>query len=108
MRLVAVVSGFVRGAAKAVSDARTAEQITGMSDDEWWNARAPLLDDLSGDVWAERYPTITKLEADHAFDQLDRPDNTTPYMEREELDTFELGLSLLLDGIEVFIAANKG
>jgi hypothetical protein len=37
-----------------VSDARAAEQTTGMSDDDWWNARNPLLDELTGDVWETR------------------------------------------------------
>lgn len=107
MRIVAVVHGFVRGSAKAVSDARTAEQATGLSDDDWWNARAPLLDELSGVEWGERYPMITRLEAEHAFEQLDRPDDGTPYTVRDALDTFEFGLQRLLDGIETFIEARS-
>lgn len=103
MRLGQVVGSFVRGCAKALADARTAEQVTGISDDDWWNARSGLLEELTDDSWAERFPTITKLDGEHAFEQLDRPDDTTPYMVREELDTFELGLHLLLDGIDVFI-----
>lgn len=107
-RVVGVVSSFVRGAAKAVSDARTAEQATGMSDDEWWNARTPLLEELSGDAWTARYPTITRLNAEHAFDQLDRPDDSTPYMVQEALDTFEFGLQRLLDGIETYVEDRAG
>ncbi len=102
-RVVGVVAGFVRGAAKAVSDARTAEQATGVSDDDWWNARSPLLEELAGDQWAERHPTITRLAAEHAFEQLDRPDEATPYTVRDALDTFEFGLQRLLDGIETYI-----
>jgi AcrR family transcriptional regulator len=102
MRIVGVVSGYVRGAAKALSDARTAEQVTGLSDDEWWYARAPLLEEYSLE-WPERYPTITRLSAEHTFDQLDRPDDTTPYMVQDALDTFEFGLQRLLDGVEVYI-----
>ena len=103
-RIVSVVAGFVRGAAKAVSDARTAEQATGVSDDEWWNARAPLLTELVGDQWPTRYPTITRLDAEHAFDQDDRaPDDATPYTVQDALDTFEFGLQRLLDGIEAYI-----
>ena len=105
MRIVGVVYSFVRGAAKAVSDARTAEQATGLSDDDWWTARSPLLEELSGDRWPERYPTTTRLAAEHAFDQPDRPDDTTPYTVRDALDTFEFGLQRLLDGIEVYIAS---
>ena len=77
-----------------------------MSDDDWWNARAPLLEELADDAWDERYPTATRLAPEQAFDQPDRsPDDATPYMVREALDTFEFGLQRLLDGIEAFIAA---
>ena len=104
-RAAGVVHSFVRGAAKAVSDARTAEQATGLSDDEWWNARAPLLEELAQDVWAKRYPIASRLNEEHAFDQLDRPDDSTPYMVQDALDTFEFGLQRMLDGIEAYIAA---
>jgi AcrR family transcriptional regulator len=107
-RLVSVVSSFVRGSAKAVSDARTAEQATGVSDDDWWNARAPLLEEIVDEVRSARFPTIMRLAAEHAFEQPDRsPDDDTPYLERDVLDTFELGLQLLLDGVEVFISARS-
>jgi AcrR family transcriptional regulator len=104
-RVVGVLASFVRGSAKAVSDARTAEQATGLSDDAWWNARSPLLEEMTADFWAERYPLLTRLESEHAFDQVDRPDDTTPYTVRDALDTFEFGLQRLLDGIEAFIEA---
>ena len=107
-RAANVLASFVRGAAKAVSDARAAEQATGMSDDEWWSARAPLLEEIGADVWAERYPILTRLQAEHAFDQLDRPDETTPYLVQEALDTFEFGLQRLLDGLEAFITGPGG
>jgi len=107
-RIVSVVAGFVRGSAKAVSDARTAEQATGLSDDEWWTARAPLLTEMLGDQLPTRYPTMTRLEAEHAFDQGDRPaDDTTPYTVRDAVDTFEFGLQRLLDGIETYIDASR-
>jgi AcrR family transcriptional regulator len=107
-RIVSVVAGFVRGAAKAVSDARTAEQATGLSDDEWWNARAPLLTEMVGDQWLTRFPTVTRLEAERAFAQADRPDDdTTPYTVRDAVDTFEFGLQRLLDGIETYIDASR-
>jgi AcrR family transcriptional regulator len=103
-RAVSALGGFVRGAAKAVADARAAEQATGLSDDDWWNARSPLLDEMQDEDWAERYPTITRLEQEQAFDQPDRADDdTTPYTVREALDAFEFGLQRLLDGIEALI-----
>lgn len=103
-RAVGVLSSFVRGAAKTVSDARAAEQATGLSDDEWWNARSPLLDEITADVWNERYPVSSRLSEQQAFDQLDRPDDSTPYLVQDALDVFEFGLQRLLDGLEAHIA----
>jgi AcrR family transcriptional regulator len=103
-RIVASVSGFVRGAARGIVEAKTAEQATGQSDDDWWNARSPLLDELSADVWPDRYPVITRLQEHQAFDQPDRtPNDATPYMVKEAVDAFEFGLQRLLDGLEAYI-----
>ena len=104
-RAVSAVSNFVRGSAKAVADARAAEQATGLSDDDWWNARSSLLDELLPPAqFAERYPTATRLDQEHAFDQADRsPGDDTPYTVKEALDAFEFGLRRLLDGIEAFV-----
>jgi AcrR family transcriptional regulator len=102
MRTVGVVAGFVRGSAKALSDARTAEQATGLSDDDWWSARSPYFEELSADVWPTRYPTIAKLSEEHAFDA--PADDENPYMVQDALDTFEFGLQRLLDGIEAYVA----
>jgi AcrR family transcriptional regulator len=99
------LAGFVRGAAKAVSDARAAEQATGVSDDDWWLARSPLLDEMVGAEWEARFPVSTKLSAAQAFDQVDRPDDELPYTVRDALDTFEFGLQRLLDGFASHIAA---
>lgn len=104
---VSLVDNFVRGAAKTMSDIRAAEQVTGVSEDDWWYTRSALLDELSGDIWAERYPTITKLSEQQAFDQVDRPDEETPYLVQDALDTFEFGLQRLLDGIEAFIDSRR-
>lgn len=99
------LAGFVRGAAKAVSDARSAEQVTGVSDDDWWNARSPVLDELVGDQWAIRFPVSTRLSEEQAFDQVDRPDDELPYTVRDAFDTFEFGLQRLLDGFAAHIDA---
>jgi AcrR family transcriptional regulator len=108
-RVVGVLASFVRGAARAVADARAAERATGVSDDDWWAARSAMLDELVGDWWAERYPTLTRMEAEKAFLQADRaPGDATPYVEYEELAVFEFGLQRLLDGIEAYVAAQAG
>jgi len=106
-RMVGVVASFVRGAARAVADARAAERATGVSDDDWWTARSAVLDELIGDDWwPERYPTLTRLDAEKAFLQAERsPDDPTPYLEYEELAVFEFGLQRLLDGIEAYVQA---
>ena len=85
-RVVGALAGFVRGAAKAVSDARAAEQATGMSDDDWWNARSPLLEELAGDGWPERYPTLDPARRRARLRPArPSPDDPTPYLEREAL-----------------------
>lgn len=108
-RAAGVVASFVRGSAQNLFDVRAAEEATGMSDDDWWTVRAPLLDEVAAGVdWGDRYPTITRLEADHAFDQADRqPDDATPYLVRDALDTFAFGLQRLLDGLEAHIEARR-
>jgi hypothetical protein len=92
-----------------VLDARRAPGATGLSDDDWWATRSALLDEMvAPDLWAERWPTLTRLGDEHAFDQPDRaPDDETSYTVRDALDTFEFGLGLLLDGVERHIEARR-
>jgi AcrR family transcriptional regulator len=97
-RVVTVVSSFVRGAAKTLADSRVAERATGMSDDEWWNARAPLMGEFM-DQQKDRYPTISRIASQEGFDQAGWPeDDTRTCTKRIALDTFEFGLQRLLDG----------
>lgn len=35
------------------------------------------------------------------------PDDATPYIERDALDTFEFGLQRLLDGIEALVESRR-
>jgi AcrR family transcriptional regulator len=104
-RIVTVIGDFVRGAAQAVRDARLAPGATGLSDDDWWLTRSALLDEMvAPESWAERWPTITRIGEEDAFDQPDRdPDDDTPYIVWELLDSFEFGLQRLLDGVERYI-----
>lgn len=106
-RLVEVVASFVRGAAHAVVDAEAAEGATGLSDDDWWTARAPLLEELVVD-WAGRFPTVTRVGREQAFDPVADPAWPTDvaYTVGQALATFEVGLDLMLDGIEGFVAAH--
>lgn len=104
-RIVNVTGSFVRGSAKAVADARAARQATGMSDDEWWNARAPILEEfLTPAERAARYPMIVRLEGEQAYQDVAAAGSAeVSYLEAEALDTFEFGLQRLLDGIEVHV-----
>ena len=107
VKAVAALDALLSGSAKIVAELRAAEQATGQSDDDWWTERSPLLDTLSEDIWDKRYPVSSRLGAEHAFDQLDRPDDSTPYLERAAIDGFGFGLARLLDGIEAMIASRS-
>lgn len=107
LRAVGSLTSFVRGAAKAVADTRTAEQATGVAEADWWRERSALLEEVAVDAdWANRYPTLARLDAEGTFAQPERTaEDTTGYIEREELDAFEYGLALMLDGIAAQLAA---
>lgn len=95
-RLVGTLTGFVRGTVQIVAESRQAPTVTGMSDDEWWYARSAMLMEVAGD-FAARFPLVTLLESEQAFQM---EDETVPYLEQEAIETFEAGLSVILDGIE--------
>ncbi len=108
-RCVGVLADFVRGAAKSFADASMAERVTGMTDDEWWNERSPLFDELASDDFGERFPVITRLQGhEETFSQPfdDALAEGRSYTEAVALDTFEFGLARLLDGLEVYIDAH--
>ncbi|TCO62378.1 TetR/AcrR family transcriptional regulator [Actinocrispum wychmicini] len=95
-RLGEMLLHHLRGIAQAFAETRQAAKATGMSDDEWWYARSSQLDELAPD-FAERFPTLTRLEAEGAYRAADE---TKPYLEQLALETFETGLRVVLDGIE--------
>lgn len=48
------------------------------------------------------------MSEQHVFEQVDRaPDDTTGYLERDALVSFEFGLRHLLDGVEHLIARRR-
>jgi len=100
-RLVSALYSCVREPARTASEARQAEKATGQSDDEWWYARSAHLQEVSPD-FAERFPTLTWMEGEHAFRM---EDETVSYLEQEAREAFELSLAVLLDGIEVSMKA---
>jgi Tetracyclin repressor-like, C-terminal domain len=94
--ILSLVLGYVRGAAREAVAAAQAEQRTGMSDDQWWALHAPLLGrvlDPTRFPLGARVGTAVGEAYGAAYD---------PH------ELFEFGLQRVLDGIEVFVAADGG
>lgn len=83
---------FVRGAARMSIDSLLAEQRTGISDEDWWAARYPFLQEV---IESGRYPAFTKAIAEGAYD-------TPPPGE-----SFEFGLERILDGVATLLPEGK-
>ena len=88
-----LVGGYVEGAARRAMDAAQAEKRTGMTDDQWWSAHAPLLSTVLDPA---RYPVAARVgsAAGEAHGTAYHPQHA-----------FEFGLERVLDGIEAFVAA---
>ncbi|MGW9046309.1 TetR/AcrR family transcriptional regulator [Streptomyces lydicus] len=99
-RVVGTLTHFVRGAVQTVAESRLAAASTGVPDEEWWQARSAVLAEVAPD-FAERFPLLVGLEAEGAAPVAD---GTVPYLEREARTTFEVGLGVVLDGIEAAVA----
>jgi AcrR family transcriptional regulator len=97
IQVVALVGEYVRGAAQRAVEAAQAAQRTGVTDDQWWEDREPILDQYFD---AGRYPTLVRLEQEGAFEQ---PEGGLDYNVQNAVDSFEFGLPRVLDGIEAFI-----
>ncbi|KZB83788.1 TetR/AcrR family transcriptional regulator C-terminal domain-containing protein [Amycolatopsis regifaucium] len=100
-RLISALYSCVREPARTAAESRSAEKVTGQTDDEWWYARSALLQEVSPD-FAERFPTLTWMESEQAFRM---EDETVSYLEQEAREAFEISLAVLLDGIEVAMKA---
>lgn len=101
--VVGALLHFVRGSAQTVAESRHAAAETGVSDEEWWFSRSPLLAEVAPD-FAERYPMATWLETDSAPPP---GDEAAPYLERKAAATFHAGLGVLLDGIEATMSEHS-
>ncbi len=86
--VMTAVDGFVTGTARTHVNAIQAEQRTGVSDEDFWAAQAPVLDKA---LSTGAYPTLAQL-AEDSFN-----------VSHEEI--FEFGLQRLLDGLERFITS---
>jgi len=97
---VGTLMHVVRGAAQNVAESRQAPAMTEMSEEQWWYGRSAVLDEVAPD-FTERFPMLTRLHIETARDP---DDHSTPYMERENRESLEVGLAVLLDGIEATVA----
>jgi hypothetical protein len=90
------VLDFVRSAALAAHDARATRDDTGMTDEEWWAANAPLLARI---VDEDAYPTAARVGAAAGAAQSGAysPDHA-----------WEFGLARVLDGLGVLIEQRGG
>ena len=95
--VVSLVAEYTRGAAQTAVGAAQAERRTGISDEQWWAAREPLFDKYFDPT---RYPTVTRLAAEGAFEP---PAGDAAYTVAVAQRSFEFGLPRVLDGIEAFI-----
>jgi AcrR family transcriptional regulator len=89
--VLTLVLGHVTGAARGLVDAQEAERRTGMTDLQWWEAHAPLLEKVFD---AERHPTAARVgaAAGAAHEAAYDPEYA-----------FEFGLRRVLDGVGVLI-----
>lgn len=83
--------GFLTGIARTELHSALAEQRTGVSDADFWQAQEPV---LSKAMLSGRYPALAALDED-TFAGDDAP-------------VFELGLTAFLDGVAALIAARTG
>lgn len=91
--VVALVTGFAESAARASVNAAEAERRSGMSDEQWWESVAPVLDTLVDEA---DYPLGTRVgtAAGQEYHAAVAPRRA-----------FEFGLARVLDGIEVLVSS---
>ncbi len=89
--VITLIEAFVLSAARSHNSAAIAEQVSGISNEDFWKAQEPV---LMAAMETGRYPHVAALDRD-AFD-----------MSGEEFLAF--GLQRLLDGIGALVDARSG
>ncbi|WP_435830836.1 TetR/AcrR family transcriptional regulator C-terminal domain-containing protein [Polymorphospora rubra] len=92
-QIVNLVSGFAASAARASIEARRAHEISGITDEQWWEINGPILErimDPGRYVVSDRVGTA----AGEAYQAVSDPDLA-----------FRFGLDRILDGIDLLAAA---
>lgn len=89
--VVTLLTGFVHSVARSAIEAARAPEDTGMTDQQWWDAHAPLLEKV---LDPNRYPTAARVgaAAGAAHNAAHNPEHA-----------FEFGLQRVLDGIETLL-----
>jgi AcrR family transcriptional regulator len=89
--VIVLVTGFAASSARVSVDAAQAERRTGITDLQWWEATAPVLDKVADYT---RYPLGSRVgtAAGQEYDSAVGPEHA-----------FEFGLQRVLDGIEALI-----
>jgi AcrR family transcriptional regulator len=89
--VVTLVNAYVHGAARGAVDAAQAATTTGMTDEQWWSAHAPLLERM---VDPRRFPLAARVGAAAG----------AAYRSAYPADHgFEFGLRRVLDGVETLL-----
>lgn len=86
--VIDLVDTYVRGIARNKVDAEQAERLTGIAEEQWWERQAPS---WARHIDPDRYPALAD------------PTLAAAIFGRHEAK-FELGLRLLLDGLEAYVA----
>ena len=102
-RVVSLLFYVVRGTAQTVAESRLAAAAGGISEQAWWSGRAAAVRLVAPDC-AGRYPDGVGVAG--AATPRHR-DDATPYLEREAMEAFTTGLTLLLDGIETAMTPDR-
>jgi AcrR family transcriptional regulator len=94
--VVALVGGFVRGAVRGAVDAAEVERESGLTELQWWEACAPLLEQVLDPA---RFPVATRVGA--AAGEQHQSANSADH-------GFAFGLERVLDGIDVLVRSRTG
>ncbi|WP_018381555.1 TetR/AcrR family transcriptional regulator [Wenjunlia vitaminophila] len=87
--VLVTLDGFVSGVARTSVNATTAEQRTGVSNEDFWAAQVPVLEQV---LTSEDYPTLSRI-SEEAW---------------RSRGYFEFGLARLLDGLETYLTGEHG
>jgi AcrR family transcriptional regulator len=102
-RVVSLLFYVVRGTAHTVAESRLAAAAGGASEQAWWSGRVAALRQVAPD-FAQRFPDSAWLAGASAAHRQGDP---IPYLEREAMEAFTVGLTVLLDGIQAAMAKDR-